>query len=138
LKSQWRRVGDLDVVFVTGSGPVRLRGMAGRRPESWDLRTGTVSAQPASVDGDDLVLDLEGPATVLSLPAGAPSAPPPAADTVVVELPEVWECEYVPFGENRWGDHVLPANEGAPPVQRRSFAHREGDDEAWRAAPVTP
>ena len=53
-------------------------------------------------------------------------------------LDEVWEIEYLPWGENRWGDYRLPANEGTPPVERRTFAFREGDDPAWQAAPVVP
>jgi len=136
--SQWRRVGDLDMVLVSGTGSVRLRGMAGRRPEGWDVRTGSVAAYPAMVDGDDLVLEVEGPATLLSLPPGEPEPPVAPAAGRELALPEAWECEYLPWGENRWGDYRLPANEGTPPVERRTFAHREGDDPSWAAAPVVP
>jgi hypothetical protein len=142
LRSQWRRVGDLDLVLVTGTGSARLRGCADRQPRQWDVRTGTISALPARRDAADLVLDLPGPAALISLPPGPPTDADPAAGaepaTDVATLPTEWACEYVPFGENRWGDYVLPANEGPPPTQRRTFAFREGDDPAWRSAPVTP
>ena len=137
LKSQWRRVGDLDLVFVTGSGTVRLRGMAGRRPELWDPQTGEIRPQPARADGADLLVELEGPAALLALPPGTPE-PPVATRYRELALPEEWECEYPPWGENRYGDYRLPPNEGTPPVERRTFAFREGDDPAWREAPVVP
>ncbi|MBW3560985.1 MAG: hypothetical protein KY437_00645 [Actinobacteria bacterium] len=137
LKSQWRRVGDLDLVLVTGNGVARLRGLAQRRPQRWDVRTGSVETLAANVDGDDLMIECEGPATLLGLPVGAPE---PSREERLTELalPEVWSCEYLEWGENRWGDYRLPANEGTPPVERRTFAHREGEDPAWRSAPVTP
>jgi hypothetical protein len=137
LKSQWRRVGELDVVLLTGAGDARLRGMADRAPEQWDIMTGAVSPLGAVVDGDDLLVRSDGPVLLVALPAGSAVAPAVAPD-VVVALPEIWECEYLPWGENRWGDYRLPANEGTPPVERRTFAFREGDDVAWRAAPVVP
>ena len=137
LKAQWRRVDDLDLVFLTGRGTVRLRGLADRAPELWDTRTGAISPQPARVDGDDLLVDCDGPAALLALPPGVPVAPVETSWREL-ELPEVWECDYPPWGENRWGDLHLPANDGTPPVERRTFAFREGDDPAWRAAPVTP
>jgi len=138
LKSQWRRVGDLDVVFVTGTGRARLAGMAGRRPERWDVSTGSVVAHGALTDGDDLIVDVDGPATILALPPGVAMPPAAAPETIEVALPEVWECEYLPWGENRWGDLRLPANAGSPPVDRRTFAHREGDGDGWQVAPVVP
>jgi hypothetical protein len=137
LKSQWRRVGDLDLVFLTGSGTARLRGMAGRAPERWDARAAAIEPQPARVEGDDLLVDCAGRATLLALPPGEPSTPV-ERHTRTIELPAVWECEYPPWGENRWGDYRLPANAGTPPVERRTFAFREGDNDAWRNAPVTP
>lgn len=137
LPSQWRRVGDLDVVLVTGSGRVRVRGAADRAPRSLDVRTGADGPLAADADGGDLVLELPGPAAVVALPRGArPPVVAPAYDEI--ELPEVWDCEYVPWGENRWGDYRLPPSDGTPPVERRTYAHREGDDDAWRAAPVVP
>jgi hypothetical protein len=136
-KAQWRRVGDLDLVFLTGTGVARLAGMAARAPERWDPRTGEITPFPARADGDDLLVRLDDPATLLTLPIGAPT-PPRHQRYDVVELPEVWECDYVPWGENRWGDYRLPANEGTPPTERRTFAFREGDDAPWQAAPVVP
>lgn len=137
LKAQWRRVGDLDLVFVTGSGQARLRGMADRAPERWDPRTGAVDLLGASVDGADLLIDLEGPDSLIALPQGSPE---PTREQAYDELllPETWDCSYLPWGENRWGDYRLPANPGTPPVERRTFAHREGDDDSWQGAPVTP
>ena len=136
-RAQWRRVGDLDVLLVTGRGELRIRGAGGRRPERWDVRDGTVRPLDGRRDADDLVVALDGPFAVVALPPGeAVRAPAPACSPI--ELAEEWECEYVPWGENRWGDLRLPANEGTPPVERRTFAWREGDDEAWRHAPVVP
>ncbi|HET7568156.1 MAG TPA: hypothetical protein VFJ91_09215 [Gaiellaceae bacterium] len=137
LKAQWRRVGDLDLVYVTGSGRVRLRGVAGRAPERWSPESGSVEPVAATVDGDDLLLDLPGPDALLALPAGTP-LPPEERPTRTVELPAVWECSYPEWGENRWGDYRLPGNPGTPPAERRTFAFREGDDPAWRSAPVVP
>lgn len=143
LKAQWRRVGDLELAFVTGTGRVRLRGCGSREPEIWDIRTGEVSRAPARRADDDLVVELAGPATVLALPERSMAPPPALAEPAAggferIELPEVWECDYLPWGENRWGDYRLPANEGSPPVERRTFAHIEGDDPSWRTAPVVP
>ncbi|HET7567857.1 MAG TPA: hypothetical protein VFJ91_07695 [Gaiellaceae bacterium] len=137
LKAQWRRVDGLDLVFLTGTGTARLRGMAGRAPELWDPLTGAISPYPARAEGDDLLVECSGPAALLSLPEGEPQPPSDVAYRVL-ELPEVWECEYLPWGENRWGDLRLPPNEGTPPPERRTFAFREGDDPGWREAPVTP
>lgn len=137
LKSQWRRVGDLDLLLVTGTGTVRLRGAADRRPERWDLRTGKITPLAAVVDQGDLLLELRGPANLIALPEGAPE-PLVVREFTELALPEIWECEFLDWGQNRWGDYRLPANEGTPPVERRTFAHREGDDPAWRSAPVTP
>ena len=137
LKAQWRRVDDLDLVFVTGTGQVRLRGMADRAPERWDVRTGAIAPAGATVDGDDLLLDLDGPETLLALPPGAPTPAQPVTCREVA-LPTEWACSYLEWGENRWGDYRLPANPGTPPVERRTFAWREGDDPSWRGAPVTP
>lgn len=138
LRALWRRVGDQELIFVTGTGPLRLRDRSDRRPEMFDLHDGSTAPHPAVVDGHDLVLDIQGPATLLALPPGAPDPPPPADATVEVPLPEVWSCRYLPWAENRWGDYRLPANEGSPPVERRTFAFREGDDDAWPQAPVVP
>jgi len=137
VKSQHRRVGELDLVFLTGAGTARLRGFAGHAPERWDPRTGRIEPQPATVDGDDLILELDGPDALLSLPPGTP-VEGVRPHLHQLELPESWECEYPPWGENRWGDLRLPANDGTPPVERRTFAFREGDDPAWRTAPVVP
>lgn len=137
LKAQWREVAELDLLFITGTGQVRLRGMADRRPERWDLRAGTIEPIGATTDGDDLLLDLDGPANLIGLPVGEAEAPAEVSYRTV-PLPEVWECEYLEWGQNRWGDYRLPPNEGTPPVERRTFAHREGDDASWRSAPVTP
>jgi len=138
---QWRRVGSLDVVLAAGGNRLRLRGMAGRRPEIWDVRTGAVAALAAIVDGDDLLVEVPLPAALIALPEGQPE-PPLSLDSTgtprVVELPEVWACEHLAWGENRWGDYRLPGNVGTPPVERRTFAWREGDDPAWRSAPVVP
>lgn len=161
LPAQARRVGDLDVLLLTGTGRARLRGLADRRPERWDTVSGAITPLPAEIDGDDLLVDIEdGFGAVVALPRGTPepraavapaaavasgTAPPEAAlpDLTAVALPEValpevWQATYLPWAENRWGDYRLPANEGDPPVQRRTFAHREGDDPAWRHAPVVP
>lgn len=137
LKSQWRRVGDLDLVLITGTGTARLRGLAGRAPELWDPQSGAIRPQPARVDGDDLLVDCEGPAALLALPPGTPEAPV-VRRLRELALPEEWACDYPAWGDNRWGDYRLPASEGTPPVERRTFAFREGDDPAWRAAPVVP
>jgi hypothetical protein len=137
LKAQWRTVGDLDLLCVTGAGKLRLPGCADRRPELWDPRTGGIRPLPARVDGDALVVELDGPLALLALPPGTPEPPAPVRYREL-ELPEVWECEYLPWGENRWGDYRLPANPGTPPAERRTFAHREGDDPGWAQAPVTP
>ena len=139
LRSQWRRVGDLDVVFVTGQGRARLRGMADRRPERWDSVSGAIQPLPALVDGDDLLVDVDdGYGAVIALPPGVAVPPAPPPQRREIPLPERWHAEYLPWAENRWGDYRLPANPGDPPVQRRTFAHREGDDAAWVAAPVVP
>jgi hypothetical protein len=141
LKSQWRNVGGLDVVLLTGTGRARLRGMADRVPERWDERTGAVEPMAAEVDGDDLLVDCEGWATIVALPRfdrAHRDIPRSARPKHEVGLGEVWEAEYLPWGENRWGDYRLPANEGTPPVERRTFAWREGDDPAWQQAPVVP
>ena len=139
LKSQWRRVGDLDVVVLTGTGRARLRGMANRAPEVWDVRTGDVSPLAAAVEGDDLLVDVEGRGTIVALPFGrAHAAIAASARPNAVALPAMWAVEYLPWGENTWGDYRLPANEGTPPVERRTFAWREGDDPAWSSAPVVP
>jgi hypothetical protein len=137
LKSQWRRVGDLDLVFITGRGIARLRGMACRAPERWASREAAITPLPARAEGDDLLIDCEGPALLVALPHGEPETPS-QIHYRELELPETWECAYPAWGENRWGDHRLPANEGTPPVERRTFAFREGDDPAWRSAPAVP
>jgi hypothetical protein len=137
-KAQWRRAGDLELVLATGSGELRLRDRADRRPHSWDIRTGAVTPLPAKPDGSDLVVSIDGPIALLSLPAGEPVRRASATELDVIELPEVWACEYEEWGENRWGDYVRPASAGSPPVQRRTFAFREGDDPKWHRAPVTP
>ncbi len=136
-QAQWRRVGDLDVVAIGAHGQVRLRAYADRAPEVWDPLTGGIAPYPATVDGDDLLLTVDSNALLLSLPTGTPVAPTESAYDVVL-LPEIWECEFLEWGENRWGDYRLPANDGTPPVERRTFAFREGDDPAWQRAPVTP
>lgn len=139
LRAQSRSVGDLDLVFLTGRGHARLRGMADRRPERWDVVTGDIEAVPARVDGDDLLVDLEaGFGAVLSLPFGQAAPQSPATTQQEILLPERWDASYVPWAENRWGDYRLPANPGDPPVQRRTFAHREGDNTGWEHAPVVP
>jgi hypothetical protein len=139
-ETQWRRVGDLDVVLAGGGREVRFRGMADRAAELWDLRTGSRGTLPATVDGADLLVDVPFPAAVIALPLATEAAPPlpPAPGGPDVELPTTWRCDYLPWGENRWGDYRLPATEGTPPVERRTFAHREGDDPSWRLAPVVP
>lgn len=139
LRSLTRRVGDLDVRYLTGAGQARLRGMADRCPERWDPVTGAVEPLPALRDGDDLLVDIAGgPGTIVALPTGEAVPPIPRGPETELALPEVWDCAYLPWAENRWGDYLLPANDGDPPVQRRTFAHREGDDPAWRLAPVVP
>lgn len=137
LPSQWRRAGGLDLLLVTGEGELRLRDCADRRPQRWDERTGAVTDLAARVDGGDLVVDVPGPAALLSLPVGTPvpHLPMPYDE---VELPTIWDCDYPECGENRWGDLRLPPNEGPPPVERRTFAWREGDEPDWRMAPVVP
>jgi hypothetical protein len=137
LKSLWRRVGDLDLVLLTGTGTARLRGLADRRPELWDSQTGSISPQPARAEGGDLLIECEGPAALVALPPGTPEAPVEVRYRELA-LPETWDCEYPAWGENRWGDYRLPPNVGTPPVERRTFAFREGDDPAWSTAPATP
>lgn len=137
LPTQWRRADGLDLLLVTGEGELRLSGLSNRRPQRWDERTGEVCDHPALVDGADLVVLCAGPATLLSLPPGD-AMPPADREVDVLALPETWDCDYLAWGENRWGDLRLPANPGTPPVERRTFAWREGDDPSWRAAPVVP
>jgi hypothetical protein len=136
-RAQWRRAGDLDLLLATGAGELRVHGVGARAAEQWDVRDGTVRPLDSRLDGDDLVLSLHGSFTVVALPPGRPRRVA-EAECEVTELPDEWECEYLPWGENRWGDLHLPANQGTPPVQRRTFAWREGDDPEWRLAPVVP
>jgi hypothetical protein len=136
-RAQWRRVGDLDVLLATGAGELRVRGIGSRRAERWEVRDGSVQPLDARLEGDDLVVTLDGTFTAVALPPGTPQRVAPQRYEEV-PLPEEWECEYLPWGENRWGDLRLPGNPGPPPVERRSFAWREGDDPAWRRAPAVP
>jgi hypothetical protein len=138
VRVQWRRAGDLDVLLCTGEGELRVRGVGPRRAERWEFRDGSVHALDARLDGDDLLVQLEGPFTLLALPPGEPQRILPRAPSGEIALPDEWECEHLDWGENRWGDLRLPANPGTPPVERRTFAWREGDDPAWRTAPVVP
>lgn len=138
VRVQWRRCGDLDLLLCTGDGELRVRGAGPRRAERWEFRDGTVHPVDARLDGDDLLVRLDGPFTILALPAGEPQGVEVRAPAGEIALPADWDCTYLDWGENRWGDLRLPANPGTPPVERRTFAWREGDDPAWRTAPVVP
>jgi len=138
VRVQWRRCGDLDLLLCTGEGELRVRGVGPRSAERWEFRDGSVHPLDARLDGDDLLLRLDGPFTIVALPPGEPQHVATPAPSQEIPLPVEWECRYLEWGENRWGDLRLPPNPGTPPVERRTFAWREGDDPAWRSAPVVP